>query len=168
MTQCNMSWIVVHLRLGSRLFFHVLTCNSFTAKRRQACSHDPIHCKVTEAPALYRSDRWMRITWWETEKKKKKEKLRLPLKTFILFRSVYLDWVCRTETVISRNLSSVQSHVLSVHEATVERNDSLLTGRNLWQNQTQEEWPSASTCWGLRRQKRGDNKHRNTIQRIPV
>jgi len=26
-----------------------------------------------------------------------------------------------------------------VHEANVERNDSLLTGRNLWQNQTQEE-----------------------------
>jgi len=54
-----------------------------------------------------------------------------------------------------------------VPEATVERNDSLLTGRNLWQNQNQEEWPSASTSWGLRRQKRGDKKHRNTIQRIP-
>jgi len=32
-----------------------------------------------------------------------------------------------------------------VPEETVERNDSLLTGRNLWQNQTQEGWPSAST-----------------------
>jgi len=53
-------------------------------------------------------------------------------------------------------------------EATVERNNSLLTGRNLQQNQTQEGWPSASTSWGLRRQERGDNKHRNTIQRIPV
>ena len=51
-----------------------------------------------------------------------------------------------------------------MHEATVERNDSLLTGRNLWQNQTQEGWPSASK----RRHKRGDNKHCNTIQRIPV
>jgi len=55
-----------------------------------------------------------------------------------------------------------------VHEATVERNDTLLTGRNLWQNQTQEGWPSASTSWNLRGQKRGDNKHHNTIQRIPV
>jgi len=42
-------------------------------------------------------------------------------------------------------------------EATVERTDSLLSGRNLWQNQTQEGWPSASTSWGLRRQKRGQN-----------
>ena len=67
-----------------------------------------------------------------------------------------------------RNFSSVQSHVLSIPEATVERNDSLLTGRNLWQNQTQEGWPSASTNWGLRRRKRGDNKRCNTIQRIPV
>jgi len=55
-----------------------------------------------------------------------------------------------------------------MHEATVERNDSLLTGRNLWQNQTQKGWLSTSTSWGLRRQKRWDNKHRNTIQRIPV
>jgi len=43
-----------------------------------------------------------------------------------------------------------------------------LTGRNLWQNQTQEGWSSASTSWGLRGQKRGDNKHHNTIHRIPV
>jgi len=42
-----------------------------------------------------------------------------------------------------------------MHEATVERNNSLLMGRNLWQNQTQEGWPSASTSWGLRGQKRG-------------
>jgi len=54
-----------------------------------------------------------------------------------------------------------------VDEATVERN-SLLTGRNLWQNQTQKGWPSTSANWGLRRQKRGDNKHHNTIQTIPV
>jgi len=53
-------------------------------------------------------------------------------------------------------------------EVTVERNDSLLRGRNLWQNQTQEGWPSASNSWGSRGQKRGDNKHRNTIQRIRV
>ena len=66
-----------------------------------------------------------------------------------------------------QNLSSVQSPVLSVPEATVERNDSLLTGRNLWQNQTQEGWPSASTSWGLRRQKKGE-KHHNTIRRISV
>jgi len=33
---------------------------------------------------------------------------------------------------------------------TVETNNSLLTGRNLHQNQTQEEWQSASTSWGLR------------------
>jgi len=69
---------------------------------------------------------------------------------------------------LHRNFSSVQSPVLSVHEATVERNDSLLTGRNLHQNQNQGGRPSASTSWGLRGQKRGDNKHRNTIQRIPV
>jgi len=62
---------------------------------------------------------------------------------------------------LHRNFSSVQTPKL-------ERNNSLLTGRNLWQNQTQEDWPSASTSWGLRRQKRGDNKYRNTIQRIPV
>jgi len=47
-----------------------------------------------------------------------------------------------------------------VHEATVERNDSLLTRRNLWQNQTQEGWPSSSTSWGLRGQKRGG---KNTV-----
>ena len=58
--------------------------------------------------------------------------------------------------------------MLSMLEANVERNDSLLTGRNLWQNQTQEGWPSTSTSWGLRGQKRGDNKHQNIIQRIPV
>jgi len=67
-----------------------------------------------------------------------------------------------------RNFSSVQSPVLSMPEPTVERNDSLLTGRNLWQNQTQEGWPSSSTSWGLCGQKRGDNKHCNTIQRVPV
>jgi len=50
-----------------------------------------------------------------------------------------------------------------MHEATVERNDSLLTERNVWQNQTQEGWPSASTSWGLRGKKRGDNKYNNTI-----
>jgi len=55
-----------------------------------------------------------------------------------------------------------------MHEKTVERNDSLLTGRNLWQNQTQEGWPSASTCWGLRGYKRGDNKQHNIIPRIPI
>jgi len=51
-----------------------------------------------------------------------------------------------------------------MHEATVERNNSLLIGRNLWQNQTPEGWPSASSKWGVRGQKRGDNKHHNTIQ----
>jgi len=35
------------------------------------------------------------------------------------------------------NFSLIQSPVLSGHEATVERNDSLLTGRNLHQNQNQ-------------------------------
>ena len=38
---------------------------------------------------------------------------------------------------LHRNFSSVQSPVLNMPEATVERNNSLLTGRNLWQNQTQ-------------------------------
>jgi len=44
----------------------------------------------------------------------------------------------------------------------VERKNYLLTGRNLHQNQNQnqEGWPSA--------RKEGDNKHCNTIQRIPA
>ena len=52
--------------------------------------------------------------------------------------------------------------------ATVKRNDSLLTGRNLWQNQTQEGWPSTSTSWGMRRQKRAGKKQFNPIRRIAV
>ncbi|MEQ2249654.1 hypothetical protein ILYODFUR_031539 [Ilyodon furcidens] len=35
-----------------------------------------------------------------------------------------------------------------MHVATVERKNSLLTGRNLQQNQAQCEWPSATTDWG--------------------
>jgi len=51
----------------------------------------------------------------------------------------------------------IQSPVLSVHEATVERKNSLLTGRSVHQNQNQEGRPSAWTSWGLRGQERGDN-----------
>ena len=51
---------------------------------------------------------------------------------------------------------------------TVDRKKSLLTGRNLWQNQTQGGRPSASTSLGLRGQERGDNKHRNTRPGIPA
>jgi len=53
-----------------------------------------------------------------------------------------------------------------VHEATVKSKNSLLTGRNLHQNQNQEWQPSAWTSWGLRGQERGDNKHRNTRPEI--
>jgi len=69
---------------------------------------------------------------------------------------------------LHQNFSLVLSPVMSMHEATVEKNKSLLTWRNVCQNQTQEGWPSALTSWGLTRQKRGDNKHHNIIQRIPI
>jgi len=55
-----------------------------------------------------------------------------------------------------------------VHKAAVERKNSLLTRRNLHQNQNQEGRPSASTSWGLRGQEIGDNKHRNTRPGIPA
>jgi len=61
--------------------------------------------------------------------------------------------------------------MLSMHEATVEmqgRKNSLLTGRNLQQNQIQEGQPSVSTSRGLRGQDRGVKKHNNTWPRIPV
>jgi len=45
---------------------------------------------------------------------------------------------------------------------------SLLTGRNFHQNQNQEEWPTASTSWGLRGQKRWDNRYHNTRPAIPA
>ncbi|MEQ2166884.1 hypothetical protein GOODEAATRI_032975 [Goodea atripinnis] len=38
-----------------------------------------------------------------------------------------------------------------MHVATVERKNSLLTGRNLQQNQAQCERPSATTDWGFER-----------------
>ena len=66
------------------------------------------------------------------------------------------------------NSSPIQSPVLSIYEATVERKNSLLTGRNFCQNQTQEGWPSASTSLGLRGQERGDNKQHNTRPWIPA
>jgi len=50
----------------------------------------------------------------------------------------------------------------------VERKNSLLTGRNLKQNRTQEGRSSASTGWGLTRQKRGGNKHHPTRPVIPA
>ncbi|KAK5616302.1 hypothetical protein CRENBAI_014337 [Crenichthys baileyi] len=47
-----------------------------------------------------------------------------------------------------------------MHVATVERKNSLLTGRNLQQNQAQCERPSATTDWGLERteQRHKENK----------
>ncbi|MEQ2243518.1 T-box transcription factor tbx15 [Ilyodon furcidens] len=53
-----------------------------------------------------------------------------------------------------------QSLILSMHVATVERKNSLLTGRNLQQNQAQCERPSATTDWGLERteQRHKENK----------
>jgi len=57
----------------------------------------------------------------------------------------------------------IQSTVLNVHKATVERKYSLLTGRNLHQHLNLEGQPSASTSWGLRGQESGDNKHHNRI-----
>jgi len=52
------------------------------------------------------------------------------------------------------NFTTIQSSILSMHKPTVDRKNSLLTGRNLWQNQTQEGRPSALTSWGLRGQER--------------
>ena len=46
-----------------------------------------------------------------------------------------------------------QSLTLSMLVATVERKNSLLRGRNLLENQTQSERPSAEADWGSRRQK---------------
>jgi len=53
-------------------------------------------------------------------------------------------------------------NAMTMHMATVERKNSLLTGKNLWQNPTQEGQPSALNGWGLRGQERGDNRHHNT------
>ena len=55
-----------------------------------------------------------------------------------------------------------------MHEATVGRKTSLLTGRNLHQNQNQEGRPSTSPSWGVRGQERGDNKHHNIRPEIPA
>jgi len=42
----------------------------------------------------------------------------------------------------------------------------LLTGRNLWQNQTQGGWTSASTSRGLRGQERRDSKYNLVLMLI--
>ena len=63
-----------------------------------------------------------------------------------------------TNTLL-RNVSSIKSLILIMHDATVERKNSLLTRRNLWQSQTERGRPSASTSRGLRGQERGDNRH---------
>jgi len=55
-----------------------------------------------------------------------------------------------------------------MHEASVERKNSFLSGRNLWQNQIQGGWPSASTSSGYRGQERGNNKHHHTKPGIPA
>ena len=61
---------------------------------------------------------------------------------------------------------SVQSPVLSVHEATVERKK--LSFNRKKPPSEPGRAPSASTSWGLRGQERGDNKHRNTRPEIPA
>jgi len=50
----------------------------------------------------------------------------------------------------------------------VERKNSLLKRRKLWQNETLAGWPSASTSWGLRAEERGDNEQHNTRPGIPA
>jgi len=57
--------------------------------------------------------------------------------SIIQCNSSQLEFLAKETNRLHRNLSMVQSPVLSVHKATVER--------NLWQKQTQEGWPSAST-----------------------
>jgi len=42
-----------------------------------------------------------------------------------------------------------------MHKATVKTENSLLTGRNFWHNQTQGGQPSALIGWGLRGQEKG-------------
>jgi len=59
----------------------------------------------------------------------------------------------------SAKLQQMSSQGTSMIQSNSSQLESLLTGRNLWQNQTQEGWPSASTSWGLRGQERGNNKH---------
>ncbi|MED6256635.1 hypothetical protein ATANTOWER_031429 [Ataeniobius toweri] len=53
------------------------------------------------------------------------------------------------------------SVILDEHVETVERKNSLLTGRNLQQNQAQCERPSATTDWGFERTE-ALKEHRST------
>ncbi|MED6255424.1 hypothetical protein ATANTOWER_009561 [Ataeniobius toweri] len=50
-----------------------------------------------------------------------------------------------------------------MHVATVERKNSLLTGRNLQQNQAQCERPSAMTDWGF---ERTEQRHKRNTEAL--
>jgi len=50
----------------------------------------------------------------------------------------------------------------------IKKKNSLITGRNLWQNQTQEGRSSVLTGWVLRGQERGDSKLLNTRAGLPA
>ncbi|KAK5598624.1 Adenylate cyclase type 3 [Crenichthys baileyi] len=67
--------------------------------------------------------------------------------------STYMAASGVTSDVSDGYICMKQSLILSMHVATVERKNSLLTGRNLQQNQNQSqcERPSATTDWGLER-----------------
>ncbi|MED6235856.1 hypothetical protein ATANTOWER_001242 [Ataeniobius toweri] len=56
-----------------------------------------------------------------------------------------------------------QSLILSMHVATVERKNSLLTGRNLQQNQAQCERPSATTDWAF---ERTEQRHKENTEAL--
>jgi len=55
-----------------------------------------------------------------------------------------------------------------MHKMMVESKNSLLTGRNLWQNKTRERQRSAVTGLGLRGQEGGDNKQHSTKLGMPA
>ncbi|MEQ2230455.1 hypothetical protein ILYODFUR_029480 [Ilyodon furcidens] len=50
-----------------------------------------------------------------------------------------------------------------MHVVTVERKNSLLTGRNLQQNQAQCERPSATTDWGFDRTEQRHKKNKEAV-----
>ncbi|KAK5619732.1 hypothetical protein CRENBAI_008211 [Crenichthys baileyi] len=62
-----------------------------------------------------------------------------------------------------QTLRQKQSLILSMHVATVERKNSLLTGRNLQQNQAQCERPSATTDWRLERTEQRHKKNKEAL-----
>ncbi|MEQ2242614.1 hypothetical protein ILYODFUR_037696 [Ilyodon furcidens] len=66
-------------------------------------------------------------------------------------------------TLQSLALTLNQSLILSMHVATVERKNSLLTGRNLQQNHAQCERPSATTDCGFERTEQRHKKNTEAL-----